>query len=212
MDPSRPDRVASPTPILPHRPSPAEDLGDFNLWWDRDNVAQHILVSHLGSLPRGLLPSPNISSRTALSIYKMLTQYFGTCNFADCTELLNALHNSSCTAGRVQEYVTKWRSGFSGLQSAKFVLNIKICISLFVRGLPLISAFTSLRASLPERLSVITTWDLFCVDGKCFRIGYHFLFSFSGTGSSFRPDTTGSVATYRCTFIYIVIDYRLFNC
>ena len=146
MDPSRPDCVASPPPTLPYRPSP-EEIGNFNLWWDRENIVQHILVSCLGSLPCGLLPSPNIATRTALSIYKMLSQYFGTCSFADCAELLNSLrlHTLSCTMGHVLEYVTKWRTGISCLQSARFIFTVKLCLSFFVRGLLLISAFTTLR-------------------------------------------------------------------
>ena len=159
IDLSRPDRMASPAPILSHRPL-AEEISAFNLWWDRDNVAQHVLMSRLGQLPRGLLPPPNITTRTALSIYKTMTKYYGTCSFADCTELLNSLHNSTCTPGRVSDYVTKWRTGLSRLQSARFVFNVKICISLFVRGLPLISAFTILCATLPERLAGIGEADL----------------------------------------------------
>ena len=130
------------------------------MWWDRDNVAQHILMSHLGQLPCGVLPPLNISTRTALSIYQTMTKYYGTCSFADCTELLNSLHNSSCTPGRVSDYVTKWWTGLSRLQSARFVFNVKICISLFVRGLPLVSAFTIIRATLPDRLAGITEFDL----------------------------------------------------
>ena len=165
LDPSdpvdlyRPDRMASPPPTLSSCPL-AEELNIFNLWWDRDNVAQHILVSRLGHLPRGHIPPPNIATRTALSIYQLLTQYYGTCSFADCTELLNSLHNSTCTSGRVSDYVTKWRTGLSRLQSARFVFNVKICISLFVRGLPLISAFTIIRATLPDRLASASEFDL----------------------------------------------------
>lgn len=88
-------------------------------------------------------------------IYTILRQQYGTSNFADCTELLNSLHNSTCTAGHVQEYVSKWQVGLSKLQSAHFVFNIKICASLFVRGLPPIPAFNTLRADLPRRIAAI---------------------------------------------------------
>ena len=159
LDLSRPDRMPSPPPILPPHPL-REDIGVFNLWWDRDNVAQHILVSRLGSIPRGLIPSPNISTRTALSIYKMLSQYYGSGSFTDCAELLISLHNSTCTTGRVSEYVSKWLSGISRLQSARFIYNIKVCMTSFVRGLPLISAFITLRATLSERLDGISEFDL----------------------------------------------------
>jgi hypothetical protein len=159
IDLSQPDRMASPLPTLPPAPL-REEIDVFNSWWDRDNVAQHILITHLGSIPRSLLPSPNVVTRTALSIYKMLSHYYGTCSFADCTELLSSLHTSSCTSGRVLEYVSKWRSSVSCLQSAKFIFNIKICISLFIRGLPLVPAFTTLRATLPERLDGIMEFDL----------------------------------------------------
>ena len=159
VDPLCPDRTPTPLPILPPLPSPQE-LRHLNCWWNEDNIAQHILISRLGTIPRGLLPSPNIVTRTALSIYKMLRDFYGTNNHADCVELLNSLHTSFCTAGRVQEYVSKWRTGISRLHSAMFLFNIRTCISLFVRGLPLISAFTSLRASLPDRLALIAEDDM----------------------------------------------------
>ena len=154
VDITRPDLTPVPIPILPVTPSVA-DIASLNRWWDEDNVAQHILVSRLGSIPRGLLPAPNIVTRTALSIYKLLLEYYGTCNFADCTLLLNSLQNSTCTAGRVQEFVSKWRTGLSRLQSARFIFNIKICMGLFVRGLPSTPAFNSIQADLPERIAAI---------------------------------------------------------
>ena len=135
--------------------SSAHEIEASNRWWANDNLVQHILVSRLGSTARALLPASNITTRTALSIYKLLLQYYGTCNFADCTELLNSLHNSTCSSNRVQDYVTKWRTGLSKLQSAHFTFNIKICISLFVRGLPPIPAFNTLRADLPRRIGAI---------------------------------------------------------
>ena len=118
-------------PLVP--PSP-QDLVDLNHWWDDDNVAQHVLVSHLGNIPRGLLPLPNLIIRTALSIYRMLSQYYGMCSFADCTELMNSLHNTPCTTGQVQEYMSRWRTGISHLQSAKFPFSLWICICQFVHG------------------------------------------------------------------------------
>jgi hypothetical protein len=152
VDPTRPDRIPAAIPILSVPPLP-EDLAALNRWWDEDNIAQHILVSRLGSIPRGLLPSPNLTTRTALSIYRMLSQYYGTSSFADCNELLNTLNSTLCTSGRVQEYVSKWRTGIARLQSARFPFSVKVCISQFVRGLPLIAAFTPLRADLPHRVA-----------------------------------------------------------
>ena len=158
VDPTRPDLAPSPAPVLSMTSSP-RDIEASNRWWAEDNIVQHILVSRLGAVPRGLLPSSNTISRTALSIYRTLTQYFGTCSFADCTELLNSLHNSVCTAGRVPDFVSKWRIGLAKLQSARFVFSVKICISLFVRGLPPVPAFNSLRADLPRRIAAIIQDD-----------------------------------------------------
>ena len=154
VDPTRPDLAPSPPPTLTISSS-VREIEASNRWWAKDNVAQHILLSRLGTVPRGLLPAANIATRTALSIYKILLHYYGTSNFADCTELLTSLHNSICTAGRVQEFVSKWRTGLSKLQSAHFVFNVKICISLFVRGLPPVPAFNSLRADLPRRIAAV---------------------------------------------------------
>lgn len=159
LDPNRPDRVSAMLPVLLVPPLPA-DLVALNCWWDDDNIVQHILVSRLGSIPRGLLPSPNIATRTALSIYKMLSQYYGTSSFADCNELQNSLNNTLCMTGRVHEYVSKWRAGILCLQSARFPFSVKVCISQFVWGLPLIAAFTSIRADLPHRVAGAGDQDL----------------------------------------------------
>ena len=99
VDPCRPDLCPTPPPTLTMTSMPRE-VESSNRWWARDNVVQHILVTRLGSVPRGLLPSSSPNTRTALSIYQVLMQYYGTCNFVDCTELLNSLHNSSCATGR----------------------------------------------------------------------------------------------------------------
>ena len=154
MDPSRPDLAPTPAPVLSIISTPQE-IEASNRWWANDNIAQHILISRLGIVPRGLLPASNITTRTALSIYKLLLHYYGTSNFTDCTELLTSLHNSVCTSGRVQEFVSKWRTGLSTLQSAHYDFNIKICISVFVRGLPSVPAFDTLRADLPRRIAAV---------------------------------------------------------
>ncbi|KAF8809246.1 hypothetical protein BYT27DRAFT_7094766, partial [Phlegmacium glaucopus] len=70
--------------------------------------------------------------RTALNIYQTLLRYYGTCNFADCAELLHSLSSTTCVPGHVQEYASKWQTGISHLQSAKFPFSIKLCISQFV--------------------------------------------------------------------------------
>ena len=54
LDQSCPDRKPSILPILPPSPT-AADLAALKRWWDEDNVAQHILKSRIGAVPRGLL-------------------------------------------------------------------------------------------------------------------------------------------------------------
>ena len=158
LDPARPDRVPNVMPVLPLLPTPA-DVTSLTRWWDDDNIAQHVLTSRIGSVPRGLLPSPNLVTRTALSIYQTLVRYYGTCNFADCAELFNSLNGLYCQAGRLQEYVSKWRTGLSRLQSARFPFSIKLSISQFIRGLPVHPAFNTLRAALPAHVSAAGDQD-----------------------------------------------------
>ena len=157
-DPYRPDRIPNIMPTLSTTPS-ADELALLTCWWDEDNIAQHVLTSRIGSIPRGLLPSPNLATRTALSIYQTLLRYYGTTNFADYAELFNSLHNLSCLPGRVQEYVSKWRAGISRLQSANFPVSIKLCVSQFIRGLPVIAAFNTLRAALPTHIAQAADHD-----------------------------------------------------
>ena len=73
----------------------------------------------------------------------------------DCTELLNSLQTSTCTNGQISDFVSCWRVGLVKLQLARNDFNIKTCISLFVRGLPAIPAFNSLRADLPRHIAAI---------------------------------------------------------
>jgi len=145
LDPSWPDRVPLPEPVLPALPTPAE-LTAFTRWWDNDNVAQHVLIARLGSTPRGLLPSSNIANRSARSIYSTLTHYYGLCSWSDGSKLLNTLNTLICTPGHVQEYISKWCMGISRLRSARFPINVKILISNFVRGLPITPEFNMLRS------------------------------------------------------------------
>lgn len=56
VDLFRPDHAPNPLPILPPLPSPL-DLKNLNYWWNEDNIVQHILISRLGTIPRGLLLS-----------------------------------------------------------------------------------------------------------------------------------------------------------
>jgi hypothetical protein len=117
LDHSRPDRVPVPEPVLTAMPTPQE-LAASKRWWEDDNVAQHVLMARLGSTLRGLVPSSSIANRSARTIYSTLTQYFGLSSFADGSELHRSLNDSTCTAGRVQEYVSKWRVGVARLSSA----------------------------------------------------------------------------------------------
>ena len=158
LDPMWPDRVSKPLPVLLATPM-SQDLADLTAWWDDNNAAQHVLTSKIGTVPQGLLPSLNLSARTALSIYQTLVWYYGICSFADCAELLNSINNSYCQLGCVQEYVSKWRTAISWLQSARFPFSIKLSISQFVQGLPSIPAFNNLRANLPTHISVANDQD-----------------------------------------------------
>ena len=157
LDQSRPDRIPSILPVLPPSPT-AADLAALKRWWDEDNVAQHILKSRIGAVPRGLL---HLVANTALTIYQTLQRYYGTSNFTDCVELLHTLNSTPCVPGRIQEYVSKWRTGISRLQSARFSFDIKLSISQFVRGLPLIPAYDALRADLPRRISSFQNYGSF---------------------------------------------------
>ena len=73
----------------------------------------------------------------------------------DCTELLNSLQTSTCTNGRISDFVSCWHVGLVKLQLAHYDFNIKTCISLFVHGLPAVPAFNSLCADLPRHIAAI---------------------------------------------------------
>ena len=131
LDSMQPNRIPKPLPTLAATPT-SQDLAELTHWWDDDNAAQHVLTSHIGTIPRGLLPSLNLVAHTASSIYQTLVWYYGVCSFANCAELLNAINNSYCQPSHVQEYVSNWRTAISRLQSVKFTFSIKLSIGQFV--------------------------------------------------------------------------------
>ena len=151
VDPICLDCIPSPLPTLSVNPTQAE-LTVLTCWWEDDNTAQHILVSKIGAIPCGLLPSLNLVIRTAFSIYQMLVRYYGTCSHSDCAELLNGLYNTPCTPGWVQEYISKWHTGLSCLLLAKFSFGIKMCLNQFVRG------FLTSQHLIPYTLIYQTEW------------------------------------------------------
>ncbi|KAF8804217.1 hypothetical protein BYT27DRAFT_7259650 [Phlegmacium glaucopus] len=140
-------------------PDPSPDLSMLTCWWDNNNTAQHVLTSWIDAVPQGLLPSLNLVAWTALNIYQTLLCYYGTCNFADCAELLHSLSSVACIPGHIQEYVSKWRTGISCLQSTKFPFSIKLCISQFICGLPHVPAFNMLHADLSNRIAAAGDQD-----------------------------------------------------
>ena len=151
-DPSRPDLTPVPLPVLSPTPSSSE-LAALTRWWEDDNAAQHVLLAKVNPTTRGLLPASNMVARTALMIYQTLVRYHGTCSFSDCAVLMNTLYATPCQPGRVQEFVSKWRTGLSRIQSARFPFSIRMCLNQFVCGLPNIPAFNSLRSDLPARIT-----------------------------------------------------------
>ena len=150
-DPTRPDCIPTPLPILSTNHTMAETSA-LACWWNDDNKVQHVLVTRVGTVPCGLLPSSNVADMTALSIYQILVKFYGTSNYLDCTEVLNTLHNTPCQPGRMLEYVSKWRIGLSCLQLANFYIDIILCLNQFVCGLPNIAAFNTLQAELPNHV------------------------------------------------------------
>ena len=49
VDPNRPDLAPTPAPVLSIMSSP-QDIEASNRWWADDNIAQHILLSRLGTI------------------------------------------------------------------------------------------------------------------------------------------------------------------
>ena len=65
VDPHRLDLCPNPSPILTMSSSPRE-IESSNRWWAKDNVAQHILITSLGAVPWGLLPSSLMNTHSPL--------------------------------------------------------------------------------------------------------------------------------------------------
>jgi hypothetical protein len=72
IDPTHPDRIPLPMPVLLSSLTPA-DLANLSQWWDTDNTAQHVLTLRINTILQGLLLFPNLVTRTALLIYQTLT-------------------------------------------------------------------------------------------------------------------------------------------
>src|SRR5271168_260276 len=73
-----PDRVPTYPPPLSDPPFLAE-LSAHKIWWERDNVASHVLLSRLSSVFRSLLPyddGDSVSPCTSRVIYEILRETY----------------------------------------------------------------------------------------------------------------------------------------
>jgi hypothetical protein len=156
-----PDRVPTYPPPLYVSPSHF-DFSNYKMWWEQDNIASHVLLSRLSPTVRSLLPfddsDPN-QPRTSRIIYDILRESYSLRGYASGSALYSDLRALSC-GSRIQEYVTKWRSGVSQLRSARYPLIVREMIELFLDRLPTSVPFQILRHKIMERIDYIRDDDI----------------------------------------------------
>jgi len=156
-----PDRVPTYPPILSQYPSTPE-LSASRTWWEHDYVTSHVLLSRLSSVVRSLLPYDDndpVSPRTSRLIYETLQDAYGLRGYASGSALYSDLRTLTC-GSRVQEFVTRWRSGISQLRSARYPLVLREVIELFLERLPNSVPFQVLRHKVMERIDQIRDDDV----------------------------------------------------
>src|SRR5271155_1130264 len=132
-----PNRIPSYPPVLPAHPSTDETSASWT-WWEHDYITSHVLLSRLSSVVRSLLPYDDndpISPRTSRVTYDTLQETYGLRGYASGSALYSDLRTLSC-GSRVQEFVTKWRSGVSQLRSPFYPLVMHEAIKFFLECLP----------------------------------------------------------------------------
>ena len=158
---SLPDRVPTYPPPLYAPPSPV-DLSNYKMWWEQDNIASHVLLSRLNPTVRSLLPfddSDPTQPRTSRVIYDILRETYSLRGYASGSALYSELRALPC-GSRIQEFVTKWRSGVSQLRSARYPLIVREIIELFLERLPTSVPFQILRHKVMERIDTIRDDDI----------------------------------------------------
>jgi hypothetical protein len=156
-----PDRDPTFPPLLSMSSSPSE-ISAYRSWWEQDNVASHVLLSRLSPIVRSLLPYDDCdptSPRTSRVIYDTLRETYGLRGYVAGSALYADLRASLC-GSRVQEFITKWRSGVSQLRSARYPLIIREVIELFLERLPTSVPFQILRHKVMERIDSIRDDDV----------------------------------------------------
>ena len=104
----RPDMAPSFPPTLTATSSPNERMAGAR-WWDIDNTIEHVLLAHLGSSARMVLPEDG-SDRTARLVYETLRAHFGLNRRSEGTNIFLALLAVRCHPHRIQDYVTTWQN------------------------------------------------------------------------------------------------------
>jgi hypothetical protein len=156
--PWSPDLLPAIKPELSQPPTSSESAA-FNVWMENDNVAQYIITSRLGSIPRQLLPSAH-GCRTALGLYTILSRHFGLRNFSRSATFANSLLFSTATPHRITNYVARWRAGVTRLHLVNFPISSRVYAYQFVKGVPPSLAFMTLRARLPHHLKNMKDDDI----------------------------------------------------
>ncbi|KAF5381732.1 hypothetical protein D9615_005395 [Tricholomella constricta] len=130
------------------------ELDAYQAWWRLDDVVSYIVTSRLGNVPRRLLPMDKrdvfghrvSSSRTLLLI---LREKYGV-GHAAAAELIKTvtLSRKANSVGGIVSYVTAWQQAVMQTQSTRWPFSYYEQVQKFLDGLPFISAFDNLRASV----------------------------------------------------------------
>ena len=159
--PARLDHTPSYPPTLPSFPTEAETLA-YQVWWDNDNVASHILHSRLSAAVRALLPSDDDHSatpRTARDLYRTVRSTYSLRGHTSSSALYTELRALTC-GSRVQEYVMRWRAGISQLCTACYPLSFRDVIETFLEHLPSSIPYQFLRLKTMDDIDNIDVDDI----------------------------------------------------
>ncbi|KAF5382182.1 hypothetical protein D9615_004371 [Tricholomella constricta] len=130
------------------------ELEAYQAWWRLDDVVSYIITSRLGNVPRRLLPlekrdayGHRISSSRGLLLILREKYGVGHAAAADLIKTSTLTRKAHSVAGIVG-YVTSWQQAVMQTQSTRWPFSYYEQVQKFVDGLPHISAFDTLRASV----------------------------------------------------------------
>ncbi|EAU89547.2 hypothetical protein CC1G_02436 [Coprinopsis cinerea okayama7 len=120
--------------------SPPHVLAFYQQWWQKDNVASHLVTAKLSDTIRLQIPTKSLNRRMpAREILREVQKIYGVVDYTSALVLVSEITNLTCNGEKklsVDSYISTWRSKFNTLIQSSYNPDGRVLAQNFLLGFP----------------------------------------------------------------------------